>query len=105
MQINLNKTELTGALAALGKLVTRTSIIKTYQAVQIEGKADTLFSRTRNVVEEIEFRIAAELEDNFPAVLVSFEDFRQTVRNCKAKTLNLEIDNGRSSSATSSSPP
>lgn len=94
MQINLNKTELTGALAALGKLVTRTSIIKTYQAVQIEGKADTLFFRTRNVVEEIEFKMTADLEDDFPAVLVSFEDFRQAVRNSKTKTLDLEVDNG-----------
>ena len=94
MQINLNKTELTGALAALGKLVTRTSIIKTFQAVQIEGKANSLFFRTRNVVEEIEFRIATDLEDDFPAVLVSFEDFRQAVRNSKTKTLNLEVDNG-----------
>ncbi len=94
MQITINKTELTGALAALGKLVTRTSIIKTYQAVQIEGRANTLYFRTRNVVEEIEFQMTTELEDDFPAVLVSFEDFRQTVRNNKTKTLNLEVDNG-----------
>ena len=94
MQINLNKTELTGALAALGKLVSRSSIIKTFQAVQIEGKANTLYFRTRNVIEEIEFRMLADLEDDFPAVLVSFEAFRQTVRNSKIKTLNLEVDNG-----------
>ena len=94
MQINLNKTELTGAIAALGKLVSRSSIIKTYQAVQIEGKANTLYFRTRNVVEEIEFRMTAELEDDFPAVLVSFEDLRQVVRNSKTKTRNLEVDNG-----------
>ena len=94
MQINLNKTELAGALTALGKLVTRTSIIKTFQAVQIEGKANTLYFRTRNVVEEIEFRIAADLEDDFPAVLVSFEDFRLAVRNSKTKTMNLEVENG-----------
>jgi len=30
MQISINKTELAGALAALGKLVSRTSIVKTY---------------------------------------------------------------------------
>ena len=94
MQLTLNKTELTGALNALGKLVTRTSIIKTYQAVQIEGKEDTLFFRTRNVVEEIEFKMTADLEDDFPAVLVSFEEFRLAVRNSKTKTLNLEVDNG-----------
>ena len=94
MELTLNKTELAGAIAALGKLVTRTSIIKTFQAVQIEGKANTLFFRTRNVVEEIEFKMSADLEDDFPAVLVSFEEFRLAVRNCKAKTLNLEVDNG-----------
>ena len=94
MQITINKSELAGALAALGKLVTRTAIIKTFQAVQIEGKADTLFFRTRNVIEEIEFKMTADLEEGFPAVLVSFEEFRLAVRNSKAKTLNLEVDYG-----------
>lgn len=93
MTINLNKTELAGALPALGKLVSRTSLIKAYQAIQIEGRANTLYFRTRNVIEEIEFRMTADLEDDFPAVLVSFEDFRQVVRNSKTKTLNLEVDN------------
>ena len=46
MQITINKSELAGALNALGKLVTRTSIIKTFQAIQIEGKADSLYFRT-----------------------------------------------------------
>ena len=42
MQLTLNKTELAGALASLGKLVSRTSLIKMYQAIQIEGRANTL---------------------------------------------------------------
>ena len=94
MQLTLNKTELAGALPALGKLVSRTSLIKMYQAIQIEGKANTLYFRTRNVVEEIEFRMDADLEDNIPAVLVEFEQFRLAVRNSKKKTLELEIENG-----------
>ena len=94
MELTLNKTGLAGALAALGKLVTRTSLIKAYQAIQIEGRANTLYFRTRNVVEEIEFRMDADLEDDFPAVLVEFEQFRLAVRNCKKKTLNLEVENG-----------
>ena len=94
MQINLNKNELAGALAALGKLVSRASLIKMFQAIQIEGRANTLFFRTRNVVEEIEFRMTADLEDDVPAVLVEFEQFRLAVRNCKKKTLDLEIENG-----------
>ena len=94
MQLTLNKTELAGALAALGKLVSRTSLVKMFQTVQIEGRANTLYFRTRNVVEEIEFRMTAELDDDFPAVLVEFEQFRLAVRNCKKKTLDLEIENG-----------
>ena len=94
MEITINKNELAGALSALGKLVTRTSLIKMYQAIQIEGKASTIYFRTRNVVEQIEFKMPVELEDDFPATLVEFEQFRLAVRNCKNKTLNLELDNG-----------
>ena len=94
MELTLNKTELAGALTALGKLVSRTSLIKAYQAIQIEGRANTLYFRTRNVVEEIEFRMTVELEDDVPAVLVEFEQFRLAVRNSKKKALDLEIENG-----------
>ena len=94
MKIPVIKNELAGALTALGKLVSRTSLIKAYQGIQIESKANTLFFRTRNVTEEIEFRLFADLEKDFPATLVEFEPFRLAVRNCKNKTLKLEIDNG-----------
>ena len=39
MQIPVIKNELARALTALGKLVSRTSLIKAYQGIQIEGKA------------------------------------------------------------------
>ena len=94
MQIPVNKNSLASALSALGKLVSRTSLIKAYQGIEIEGKANTLFFRTRNVTEKMEFRIITDLEDDFPATLVEFEQFRLAVRNCKNKTLKLEIDNG-----------
>ena len=94
MQISINKSELAGALVALGKLVSRTSLIKMFQAIQIEGRANTLYFRTRNVVEEIVFKMTAEVDDDFPAVLVEFEQFRLAVRNCKKKTLDLEVENG-----------
>lgn len=38
--------------------------------------------------------MTADLEDDVPAVLVEFEQFRLAVRNCKKKTLDLEIKNG-----------
>ena len=90
MEIKINKNELASALTALGKLVSRTSLIKMYQAIQIEGRASTLFFRTRNVVEQIEFKMTVDLENDFPATLVEFEQFRLAVRNCKNKTLTLE---------------
>ena len=42
MQIPVIKTELASALTALGKLVSRTSLIKAYQGIEIEGKARSL---------------------------------------------------------------
>ena len=57
MENTLNKTELAGALSALGKLVCRTSPIPMYHAVQIESINNALFFRTHNSDEEIEFCI------------------------------------------------
>lgn len=94
MEITLNKNELAGALPALGKLVSRTSLTKMYQAIQIEGKANRLSFCTRNDTEEIEFRLPADLENDFPAALVEFEQFRLAVRNSKKKTIVLEFDKG-----------
>ena len=39
MEIPVNKNSLASALTALGKLVSRTSLIKAYQGIEIEGKA------------------------------------------------------------------
>lgn len=94
MKIPVIKTELASALTALGKLVSRTSLIKAYQGIEIEGKANMLYFRTRNVIEQIEFRLFADLEEDFPATLVEFEQFRQVVRNCKKKELEIEVDCG-----------
>ena len=94
MEIPINKTTMASALTALGKLVSRTSLIKAYQGIEIEGKANMLYFRTRNVIEQIEFRLFADFDEDFPPVLVEYEQFRQTVRNSKNKSLKLEIDCG-----------
>ena len=94
MQLKLNKTELAGALAALGKLISRTAPVEASRAVEITGFADTLYFRTRNAFEEIEFMMFAEMDEDFPATLVNFEQFRLAVRNCKNKMLKLEVDSG-----------
>ena len=92
MQIPINKTVIAGALPALGKLVSRTSSV--FQAVQIEGHDNILFFRTCNATERIEFRLFADIDEAFPAVLVEFEQLRLAVRNCKKKTLGLDVENG-----------
>ena len=94
MEITINKTELAGALAALGKLVSRTSLRKAYQGIEIEGLGNILSFRTCNGVEQIEFRMTVDLGEDFPATLVEFEQFRQTVRNSKKKMLDLKVEKG-----------
>ena len=94
MELTLNKSELAGALPALGKLISRTSPLEESRAVEIEGHADHLYFRTRKGFEEIEFMLYADLEDGIPATLVEFEQFRLAVRNCRNKTLKLEYDCG-----------
>ena len=78
MKTTLNKTELAGALAALGKLVCRSSPIPVYRTVQIEAANNTIFFRTHNTDEEIEFRMDAETEDTFK-LAVDFDFFRSLV--------------------------
>lgn len=93
MKTTLNKTELAGALAALGKLVCRSSPIPVYRAVQIENANNTLFFRTHNADEEIEFRMDAETGDAFK-LAVDFDFFRSLVRNSRNKNIKFEFADG-----------
>ena len=93
MQLKLNKTELAGALAALRKLVCRSSPIPVYRAVQIEATNNALLFRTHNADEEIEFRMDAETEDTFK-LAVDFDFFRSLVRNSRNKNIKFEFADG-----------
>ena len=93
MKTTLNKTELAGALAALGKLVCRSSPIPVYRAVQIEATNNILFFRTHNADEEIEFRMDAETEETFK-VAVDFDFFRSLVRNSRNKNIKFDFADG-----------
>ena len=94
MQLTLNKTELAGALAALGKLICRTSPIPVYRAVQIETTDNAIFFRTHNVTEEIEFRMDVECDELFK-VAVDFDFFRSLVKNCRNKNIVLDFKGGK----------
>ena len=93
MKTTLNKTELAGALTALGKLICRTSPIPVYRTVQIEATNNALFFRTHNADEEIEFRMDAETEDIFK-VAIDFDFFRSFVRNSRNKNIKFEFADG-----------
>jgi len=93
MEITLNKTELAGALVALGKLVCRSSPIQVYRAVQIEANNNALCFRTHNSDEEIEFKMDAEGLDAFK-VAVDFDLFRSLVRNSRNKNIKFESADG-----------
>ena len=93
MEITLNKTELAGALVALGKLVCRSSPILVYRAVQIEANNNALFFRTHNSDEEIEFKMDAERLENFKLAM-DFDLFRSLVRNSRNKSIKFEFADG-----------
>ena len=93
MKTTLNKTELAGALVALGKLICRTSPIPVCRAVQIETTDNAIFFRTHSVTEEIEFRMNAETEDTFK-VAVDFDFFRSLVRNSRNKNIKFDFADG-----------
>jgi len=94
MQITLNKTELAGALAALGKLVCRKSPLPVFHAVQIESTNNAIFFRTHNSDEEIEFKMDAEGLDAF-RVAMDFDLFRSLVRNSRNKSIKFEFADGK----------
>ena len=93
MQLKLNKTELAGALAALGKLVCRSSPIPVYRTVQIEAINNAFLFRTHNTNEEIEFRMDAETEDAFK-VAIDFDIFRSLVRSSRNRNIKFEFADG-----------
>ena len=93
METTLNKTELAGALVALGKLIYRRS--SKYSTVQIEAKANTIFFRTHTFEnEELEFRMEAEIADNFKAA-IDFDTFRSIVRNSRNNKVKFEYADGK----------
>ena len=93
MQVTLNKTELAGALTALGKLVCRKSPLPVFHAVQIESTNNTICFRTHNSDEEIEFKMDAEGMDAFK-VAMDFDLFRSLVRNSRNKSIKFEFADG-----------
>ena len=55
MQIEVSKSELAGAMSALGKLVSRTSPVEVYRSLRIEGKNNQISFQTAGLDEAITY--------------------------------------------------
>ena len=91
MRIELNKSVLAGALTALGKLVSRISPVEAYRCIEVRAHENVLHFRTNDITESLDFTMEAETEGDF-AKVVSFEDFRSAVRNCRNKSKYIVIN-------------
>ena len=93
MKLEVNKNELAGALIALGKLVCRTAAEAEFKALRIEAGENQVRFSTCSLSEQITFKTEFRSEGAFHC-LVGFDEFRDAVRGCRNKV--LEIENGDS---------
>ena len=94
MQIEVLKSELAGALSALGKLVCRTSPVEVYRSLRIEGKENRIAFQTVGLDEANTYTLPAEGLEEFCAV-VNFDEFRTIVRSSRNKSVLFECEPGR----------
>ena len=94
MQIEVLKSELSGALNALGKLVCRTAAVEIYRSLRIESKDGKLSFQTVGLDEAITYTIPADGVESFCAV-VNFDEFRTVVRSSRNKSVLFEYEPGR----------
>ena len=72
MNVEISKSELAGALGALGKLVCRTSPVEIYRSLRIESNNNQISFQTAGVNEAITYTLPAEGVEDF-AVVVNFD--------------------------------
>ena len=72
MNVEISKTELAGALSALGKLVCRTSPKEAYRSMRIEGKENQISFQTIGAEQSITCTFPAEGVEAF-TVIVNFD--------------------------------
>ena len=94
MQIEVSKSELAGALSALGKLVCRTSPVEVYRSLRIEGKENKISFQTVGLDEAITYTLPVEGVEEF-CVVVNFDEFRTVVRYGRNKSVVLVYEDGR----------
>ena len=93
MKLKVNKNELAGALIALGKLVCRTATDAEFKALRIEAGENQVRFSTCSLSEQITFKTECRSEGAFHC-LVGFDEFRDAVRGCRNKVLEIEDGEG-----------
>ena len=93
MRFELSKNMLAGALAALGKLVSRMSPVEEYKSVLIVLENGTLRFHTCGPEETMEFILDCEAEGSFRQI-VHFDALQKAVRSGKGKDISLEVESG-----------
>ncbi len=91
MKFEIVKNELAGALAALGKLVTRTSPVEANKSIRIKGKNGKLVFETTNGVEHLFFTMESSFTEAFTCI-ADFEALRIAVKGSRNKDLIFETD-------------
>ena len=94
MRIEVSKSELSGALSALGKLVCRTAPVELFRSLRIEGKENKIELQTTSIDEVLTCTIHAEGAGEF-RVVVNFDEFRTVVRYGRNKSTVLVYEDGR----------
>ena len=94
MQIEVSKSELAGALSALGKLVCRTSPVEVYRSLRIEGKENKISFQTVGLDDAITYTLPVDGVEEF-CVVVNFDEFRTVVRYGRSKSVVLVYEGGR----------
>jgi len=91
MKIEVSKNMLVGAMAALGKLVSRMSPVEEYKSVLIVLGNGIMRFHTCGPEETMEFTLNAEAEGAFRQI-VHFDALQKAVRSGKGEEVSLEVE-------------
>ena len=92
MKVTINKNEIASALIALGKNICRTSPVTLYKSLRISTIDGEIKLATCKGDEEVTFTTAAETVGTIN-VVVLFDDFKDALKSCRAKTVEIVWEN------------
>ena len=91
MTVELEKNMMTGMLTVLGKLVNRNAADKSYLVLRLEAKDGVLKFSTHSATEQLTYQMAVQCAESLTGY-AEFDAFRDAVRSCRAKNVQLSCD-------------